>query len=178
MFSRECRQKDKASRSKFVAAGNVGSLCCVDRLGSFHDDPAAMSMNESRHSSAARERSISISRATTWVDVLQIVSGWGPAVISLDADGSAPCASSLNRKPHLAFSRLDAWSGKSRSPSAVSQMSAMNTPLGASPARFVSNAGGGPVLCFHLQAETPSTLPRSVRERNRGGERFTRLETL
>lgn len=55
MFHLRRTKIHKASRSKSVAEGNVGSLLCVDRLGSNSCDPAAMSMNESRHSSAARQ---------------------------------------------------------------------------------------------------------------------------
>ena len=135
------------SRSKFVAEANVGSLLCVDRLGSISDDPAAMSMNESRHSSAARQRYISNSGATSSGGALrQSISSWGRAVCFSDAGIAASQYRSIARKSGSRASALRR--GTNVLSSAVSELQAMKSPQGASPARFVSTAGEGPDLCF------------------------------
>jgi hypothetical protein len=137
---------ESTSRSKFVAEANVGSLLCVDRLGSFSDDPAAMSMNESRHSSAARHRSTSNRNAASSDGAFrQVASSWGqaaffrtrssPRLSRIHHDRSRFRASNL-RRPVNQMSH------------ASCQDSAMNKPQGASPARFVSTAGMGPVFFF------------------------------
>lgn len=138
----------RASRSKSIAEADVGSLLCVDRLGSISDNPAAMSMNESRHSSAARQRSTSNSSATfSDVALLQIQSSWSRAVFFSDAGIAASQDRSVERSPSpLSASAL--WWATKPSSSAVCRKSAMKTPQGASPARLVSTAGEGPVLCF------------------------------
>ena len=138
----------KASRSKFIAEVNVGSLLCVDRLGSISDNPAAMSMNESRHSSAARQRSTSnISATSSGGALLQIRSRWSHAVFFSDAGVAASQHPSVERSPSR-FRASALWWATYPSSSAVCRKSAMKTPQGASPARLVSTAGEGPVLCF------------------------------
>ena len=139
-------QKDKASRSKFIAEGDVGSLWCVDRSGSFAHDTAAMSMNESRHSSAARQRSTSNRGATSRGGALLAIreSGWDRAA----SFESAGIAAFVVFHPRSLVSRLRPSLGGSKMSNAVFRTSAMNRPQGAAPARLDSTAGEGPVLCF------------------------------
>jgi hypothetical protein len=137
---------ESTSRSKFVAETNVGSLLFVDRLGSFSNGPAAMSMNESRHSSTARHRSTSNRNATSSDDAFrQVASSWGQAAFFRTRSSPRPS--------HIQHDRSRFRASNLRRPvnqmsHARRQISGMNTPQGASPARLVSTAGVGPDLCF------------------------------
>ena len=141
------RETRKASRSKFVAEGDVGSLLCVDRLGSFANDSAAVSMNESRHSSTARQRSTSNSGATSRGGASLAIrdSGWDHAA-SFSSAGIA--ASVVFHLRTVSFSRFRPSLGGTKMSNALFQTSAMNSPQGAAPAWLDSAAGEGPVLCF------------------------------
>lgn len=147
MFLRRRTSKDKASRSKFVAEANVGSLLYVDRLGSVSCDPAVMSMNESRHSSAARQRFTSIGRANVfgrWLSTDRIWLGIAPLLLGRGQTRAHRIRSS--NAPYV--SRLRPSFAKNLLPNALFPETAIKLPQGASPARLVSTAGEGPVLCF------------------------------
>jgi hypothetical protein len=144
MFSPNWMRKDKASRSKSIAEVNVGSLLCVDRLGTSFMRPRGDVDERVKAFLGTRRRSTSFGRATSSDGALrQIVSGWGPS------------RSFLGRGQHRAL-RPRPWRGVSVSLlrlrhqffSASFRDSAMKWPQGASPVRLVSTAGEGPVLCF------------------------------
>jgi hypothetical protein len=136
-----------ASRSKFVAEANVGSLLFVDRLGSISDNPAAMSMNESRHSSAARQSSTSISSAASSDDaLLTVVAGAGHAASFSDAGSTAPHACVDGESIALRMSAVRRQMNMMSD--AFFHSTAMTMPQGAAPTRLMSIVGEGPVLCF------------------------------
>jgi hypothetical protein len=130
------RAKDKASRSKFVAEGDVGSLVCVDRLGSFAQGSAAMSMNESRHSSATRQRSTSSNGATSrgGTPLALRNSGWDHAASFSNACLAAFVVSHLRT---VSFSRFRPSLGGTKMSNALFQRSAKNSRQGATPARLI-----------------------------------------
>lgn len=137
----------KASRSKFIAKDDVGSLWCVDRSGSRRVSSAAVSMNESRHSSAARQRFTSIGGASSSDGALpQTTSDWGPRRFFIgcgqtrtESTGSSTVSTRVAPRSLVRRNQL---------PNASSHKSTINWSQGASPARVVTTAGEGPVLCF------------------------------
>jgi len=141
-------QNHKASRSKFVAKDDVGSLWCVDRSRSLRVSSAAVSMNESRHSSAARQRFTSIGGASSSSDgaLPQIASDWGPRRFSIGRGQTRAQSTGSSSEPTRVVPR--SLVRRSQMPNASFKKSTINWPQGASPARVVTTAGEGPVLCF------------------------------
>jgi len=147
------RPKDKASRSKFIAKYNVGSLWCVDRLGSFSSDLAAVSMNESRQSSTCGygPSATARQRHRTRLRCRFHLAGIGPLHFRTRASprlsyrpiGTGPfyCA------PRRSMGESPINSTVTEKSTALTEKSAMDRPQGASAARL-STAGEGPVLCL------------------------------
>jgi len=169
-FPRRIRNH-KASRSKSVAEHNVGSLLCVDRLGSFFVRPG----------SDVEERVKAFLGSAPTVQQHRQSEGHPTSLFhrSYLAGDRRFFRTRVHCARFISLTERGLRASALRWPRTTYRMHFLNTqpmkwPQGASPARLVSTAGEGPVLCFHLSTDLkPRRTPHSSqRQRDTSPQRM------